>query len=181
VACAARGRAEAQEPGDQTRVFGLLGRSFDQRTRQRADLVTVAWARDFPFEAGSRFAVTTELYPLMIVNEEDGKSGARVTVPVTAATGLFTYRDNVRGLPWSYRVSAGTGVSMAFGRAVPAGGTHFNFLSQFIFEIVRSLPEGRSISVGYRFFHMSNLDLVPDNDNPGVTLNVLAVAYSWKR
>jgi hypothetical protein len=154
------------------------GESFGGRTWESSAFGSMALARDFLLAAGSRFAVSTELYPVFVVRQRQLDRTSSESKVASALAGLLVYRGGTLGPGWGYRVEVGTGLLYPWNGAVPADGTRFNFLDQGGASIVyRTSVEW---SVGYRLVHVSNANLFGVHRNPGTSFQAVVVSIGWR-
>jgi len=175
---ASEARSEEKET---LRVVSVFAGGFDLRPNEKASLTALGLARDYAVVPGSRFALTGELYPVVLVRQSTEDRLGTELRPALAAAWLFTYRGGARDRGVGFRVEAGSGFSWAWYGSIPTDGTRFNFYNQLGASIVWKRGPELSLALGYRFIHLSNLSLFPDNANPGVSFHSAVVAIEWPR
>ncbi len=174
-------RDARSEEKETLRVVSVFADGFDLRPKERASLTAFGLARDYAVVPGSRFALSGELYPFVLVRQSTGDRLETELRPAVAAAFLFTYRGGSRDRGLGFRIEAGTGLSWAWYGSIPTDGTRFNFYSQLGGSIVWKRGTAPSVALGYRFLHLSNLSLFPDNANPGVSFHSAVVAIEWPK
>lgn len=73
----------------------------------------------------------------------------------------------IRRENWSLFLDASAGVSQST-HAVPAGGTHFNFIEETGVGVTYKLNEHLHVITGARYWHLSNARLHGPDKNPGL-------------
>lgn len=160
------------------RVVLLGGGGFWDRPWESSAFGSAALARDFRLAFGSRLAVAGELHPVLVVRQRRLDREGSELRPASALAGLLVYRGGARGPGWGYRVEAGTGVLYSWNGCVPADGTRLNFFDQGGASIV--FRQRDEWSAGYRFVHASNLNLLGQGRNPGVSFHALVLSFGWR-
>lgn len=171
----AAARAEETAP---VRAMLLGGGGFSDRSWESSAFGSIALARDFPLLGSSRFAVAAEIHPALVVRQRQLDREGSELRPASALAGLLVYRGGARGPGWGYRLEAGTGVLYSWLGCVPADGTRLNFFDQGGASIV--FRRRHEWSAGYRFVHASNLSLLGEDRNPGVTFHALVLSFGWR-
>ncbi|MGZ5427683.1 MAG: acyloxyacyl hydrolase [Thermoanaerobaculia bacterium] len=174
-------RSARAEVGETLRIVSTVGAGFDFRPNEKASMTALGLARDYVNAQGSRFALSGELYPLIVFRQSTEDRTALETRPAIAAAGLATYRGGARVVGVGFRLEAGVGLSWAWYGSVPADGTRFNFYSQAGASAVWKRGNAPSFTLGYRYVHVSNLSLFPDKSNPGVSFHALVFAVEWPK
>lgn len=172
-------RSARAEVGETLRIVSTFGAGFDFRPNEKASMTALGLARDYVNAPGARFALSGELYPLILFRQSTLDRTALETRPAIAAAMLLTYRGGARVVGPGFRVEAGSGLFWAWYAPVPADGTRFNFYSQLGASVVWKRENAVSFALGYRYLHISNLSLFPDNPNPGVSFHTLVFAVEW--
>ena len=90
---------------------------------------------------------------------------------------LVTWDDGLADRPGSFFLSAGGGPSYAHD-PVPAGGSHFNFVSHAGVGLTQRLGDNRLLLGGLDYWHLSNANL-PDGDNPSINGVQAFVGFGW--
>jgi hypothetical protein len=174
-------RSARAEVGETLRIISTVGAGFDFRPNEKASMTALGLARDYVNVQGSRFALSGELYPLIVFRQSTEDRTALETRPAIAAAWLATYRGGARAGGLGFRLEAGTGLFWAWYAPVPADGTRFNFYNQAGASVVWKRGSAPSFALGYRYVHVSNLSLFPDNPNPGVSFHALVLAVEWPK
>ncbi len=86
----------------------------------------------------------------------------------------FLFRPNNRVKPF---LQAGVGVVFSKDPIPVPEGTRINFSGEFGGGVMYRLSESRSVNIGYRYFHISNMHL--SKANPGYNDNIFYFGYSF--
>ena len=86
----------------------------------------------------------------------------------------FLRRDN-----WTLFFDVSAGVSQAT-RAVPGGGTHFNFIEETGLGATYRLGDGVHLIGGVRYWHLSNAKIHGEDKNPGLNGYGAYVGLMWR-
>jgi hypothetical protein len=157
------------------RVLLQAGQAFDPPSVRFAEFAGVAVARDM--RLAGRLGGSVELYPLLVFNQTRTDHFTRERVAASALSTLLTFDIGARQGSWGLRVEAGSGLFYGY-RPVPAAGSGFNFYDQLGACLVHRIASERAISLGYRYLHISNLDLA-GSTNPGLTFHTAVAAFDW--
>jgi len=141
----------------------------------RFGVVGVTYARRFNNNDTLNLKFTAGLYPVMVLNYPDG--GGRKTA---AAVGVnpFGIQMNFRPRKKIQPFVGMSGGFIRFSKSVPNEfGTKFNFTADFTGGIEFRTAENRSLSVGYKLFHISNGQR--GRINPSYDNNVFFAGYTF--
>lgn len=155
------------------RVQAQGGQAFAPASQRFAEFSGAAVARDF--RLFWHFGGAVELYPILIIHQTREDHETRQTVPAAAAALLLTLTVGPRNAPWNARIDAGSGLFYSQDR-VPAQGSYANFFDQGGLWLLHRLDSGRRLRIGYRYVHISNLNVLGDL-NPGLTFHALALGF----
>jgi len=165
-------------PPDRLTVTG--GPAYDYKPSQDATLLAVAFGHDYPILKSSGLVLAPEVYPLILLHQRDYRDGRKRLNPAIAGALALAYRGRIGGTAMGYRVEAGSGLSWALAHSAPSSGSRFNFYDQFGLHLSLRLENGRTVSLGYRWVHISNLAIFEGRDNPGFGFNTLSLGYEWR-
>ncbi|MGA7990294.1 MAG: acyloxyacyl hydrolase [Thermoanaerobaculia bacterium] len=169
------------DPPEPWRGVALGGRSFGGRPWESTDLASLAAARDLHVFGSSRFRASVEGHPFLFVRQRRLDLAGTEERLGTAVAALLVYRGGAWGAGWGFRAELGSGLVSFWDGCVPADGTRLNFLDQAGVSIVRRGGSGRTLAAGYRFVHVSNLNVFGRNRNPGVSFHAAVVSVAWRR
>ncbi len=155
-------------------------KEYDTSGRKLA-LNSVRFGRFIGTRNGVTYQYIFEAIPFTLaINNEVGSSSKTSRRQATAGFGVqplglrLLLRPNSRLKPF---VQAGGGL-MFSGKPIPVPeSTRLNFTGDFGGGVMYRLSESKSISMGYRYFHISNMYL--SQTNPGYNASVLYFGYSF--
>ena len=107
------------------------------------------------------------------VSQDDGSDAALFELDL-----LFRHHL-VRRENWSLFLEVSAGVAQAT-RAVPAGGTHFNFIEEVGAGATYRLDDGVHLIGGVRYWHLSNAKIHGEDKNPGLNGYGAYVGLMWR-
>lgn len=151
-------------------------------------IASVRYARRFNNGDRINLKYTADFTPLAILAYPDTRTvqtSANVFQTTTVRRASYGYGISPLGLQINFRPHKkiqpfveGTGGLLYFSNQIPNNlGTHFNFTANVGAGAEFRLKEGRAVTIGYKYFHISNGNR--GIQNPGIDNNLIYVGYTF--
>lgn len=140
-----------------------------QRTATDFTMLVIRWSRPLGGSADRFGAVSLmiETIPFLAIDQQPRAYGAGFNLLLRLALG--------KGI-WQPALVGGIGMLVATDE-VPPGESKFNWMPQVGVALRRRLDEQFSLSLEYRFHHISNGGLT--QSNPGINTHLFLLGVSW--